>query len=83
MIVFINTYTIKFQYPCLLATTKAFVGQAGSTSLCEVIPCHYDNASCFNASQLSINKCVADFPQYTFSEAAILPESPDCQPRVY
>ena len=36
-------------------------------------PVTTDNASCFDASQLSINTSAADYLQYTFSEAAVLP----------
>ena len=50
-------------------------------NLCEVVPCHHDDASCFDASRISINKSVGDFPWYMFSETAVLPESPDCRPR--
>ena len=45
-------------------------------NLCEVVPCHHDDASCFDASGISLNKSVKDFPWYMFSEAAVLPESP-------
>ena len=34
-----------------------------------------DDASCFGTSWLSTNASVTDFPQYTFSKAAILSES--------
>ena len=44
-------------------------------NLCEVVPCHHDDASCFDASGISLNKSVGDFPWYMFSEAAVLPES--------
>ena len=50
-------------------------------NLCEVVPCHHDDVSCFDASRISVNKSVGDFPWYMFREAAVLPESPDCRPR--
>ena len=59
LIVFINTHTHtqeKLLYPRLLATAKAFVARIGNASLREVVLCHYDDASCFDASRLSINK---------------------------
>ena len=46
----------KLLYPRLLATAKAFVARIGNASLREVVLCHYDDASCFDASRLSINK---------------------------
>ena len=41
-------------------------------------PLNHDDASCFDASRLSINQSVADFMKNMFSETAVLPESPDC-----
>ena len=56
---FINTHTQeKLLYPRLLATAKAFVARIGNASLREVVLCHYDDASCFDASRLSINKSI-------------------------
>ena len=38
-------------------------------------PLNHDDASCFDASRLSINKSVADFMKNMFSETAVLPEA--------
>ena len=41
-------------------------------------PLNHDDASCFNASQLSVNRSIADFMKNMFSGTAILSESTDC-----
>ena len=57
--VLVNTYKKKLLYPHLLATMKASVAQTGNASLQEVSR-HHDDASCFDASWLSINKSITD-----------------------
>ena len=52
-------------------------------SLHGVSPFTTYNASCFDASRLSINTSAADFPEYTFNKAAIFQKTcsghHDCQ----
>ena len=66
-IVFVNTYT----------TAKALLLKLGMRAYVRLSH-HQDDASCFEAYQLSIKKSEADFAYYMFSEAAIVLESFDC-----
>ena len=54
---------------------KAFVARIGKRAYAGLSPVTTDNASCFDGTQLSINKSATDLVLYAFSEVAVLLES--------
>lgn len=75
---FVNTY---------VHTHQGFCCGLGKQTYAVMSPVTTKDASCLNASRLSINKSASDFLQYTFSKAAAYSESCssccDCQPRAH
>ena len=72
-IAFVNTYTLNYYSLVCWPPARLLLVTLGMQTYAGSSPVTTDDASCFDASQLSINTSAAG--KYTFSKVALLTES--------